>query len=171
MCGFDGFDCLDNRKYRRQLELQYSHCRYIAEWFNTWSNLPFLLIGFSRLWLEDGNTRLPAELVLLYQLYIGAGIASGIHHAVMFPFSILVDWVPISCSIILLLYYAFAYNNPIWLCLTLSTWVKLLIALTMLWNDHVYTTIPVPFGHCFWHILAAFSIDASYQDFLAYGKF
>ena len=38
------------------------------------------------------------------------------------------------------------------------------MAFLCLLADHVWTPIPVPWGHAFWHVLAAIAFDALIQD-------
>lgn len=137
--------------YARKLEQPYTHSLYILEFWNTLSNLPFVLIGISRL-LE--GTLLPG----FYCLYILAGLCSATHHAISFRGSLILDWIPISLSLFGIFWY------QIWMAITISTATKVLMALMALAVDHIWTPMHVPYGHVVWHILAAFSVDSLYQD-------
>lgn len=151
------------RRFERKLEPAFQVTPWIAEFYNTLSNLPFLLIGlwrYNELALLD-ETVLVEQLRFLYALYIACGVCSAIHHATTPRWTILIDWIPISTSILLILKFHFVVYFGV------VSWFKLGLAMAMLVNDHVYTTVNVPWGHCFWHVLAAFSIDACYQDALS----
>lgn len=138
----------------RRGEEPFKHSRWICETWNTWSNLAFILIGLARLW--EGTPD-----VTLYVLFIGLGIASGIHHAVQWKYSILIDYVPIILSLL------YALHNNMLLSISLGTGVKLVIALLVLFADHSTHLIPVPWGHVMWHLLAAFSLDTAYQEHIS----
>ncbi len=139
----------------RQLERPfYSISPWIAEFWCTLSNLPFILIGGLRLW--EGT-----EIPLFYWLFLGAGFCSSFHHASCptWSWTIVIDWLPISVSILLGL-----YEGVFWTVQSV-TLLKVAIAFLILLTDHWYTPVPVPWGHSFWHILAAFAFDEVYQDF------
>jgi len=142
------------QKYERKLEKFYQVSGYIAEFWNTISNLPFIVIGLLRLSQTSSN-----EVEILYILYVFAGIASAIHHATPWKWTILIDWIPISLSGLLILYHyqMFSYFTSV-------TLFKLSLAFFVLITDHVYTKIPVPWGHVCWHLLASLAIDSAYQD-------
>jgi dihydroceramidase len=138
-------------QFERQREEFYQVVPYIAEFWNTVSNLPFILIGLYR--LKNGTS-----LGLLYVLYALAGVCSGIHHATTPKWTIIIDWIPIASTIVIVLHYG------MWRFLSMNSVGKLSIALTALVLDHVWTPLPVPWGHVLWHLLAAWSIDAAYQE-------
>jgi len=137
--------------FRRKLEPFYTHSPFIAEFWNTISNAPFIIFGGMRLW--EGTS-----MSGFYVLMILCGICSGIHHARDFRYSILLDWTPITISILGILRY------KIYEYITLTTWTKLTMATSFLIMDHVWTPIPIPFGHVLWHISAAFAVDSMFQD-------
>lgn len=133
-------------------EKHYATSHYIMEYWNTLSNLPFIIIGFLRLF--EGH------LFDLYLLYILAGFCSGFHHAYPMKYSIVIDWIPIASSMVLMCVHGVIFH------ITFVTWFKVLLALLSLFMDHVFRIVPVPWGHVLWHILAALAIDDVYQDFL-----
>ena len=137
--------------YPRKLEKQYKISRYIAEFWNTISNSPFIIIGILRL-IE--GTYFDYE----YKLMICAGICSGFHHATTYKYTIIVDWIPILFSIVNM------YQESLYLYISYATYFQMCLALFVLITDHVYTYIPVPWGHVFWHVLASFAVDSAYQS-------
>jgi hypothetical protein len=152
-------------KYTRKLEPLYEKSRYIAEYYNTLSNLPLIIIGLLRL-CELKSIGLLSNsdhnvMVIFYISYTLCGTCSFIHHGLYFKWSILIDYIPIVFSIINM------YNNIFLISyISYTSYIKLLIAFLVLITDHIYTLIPVPFGHSLWHILISFSLDSSYQDIL-----
>lgn len=136
---------------RRQLESLHTHSTYIAEFYNTLSNLPFIILGLVRLYCGT-------KLAVLNVLLVAAGICSGIHHCFIFRGSIILDWIPIASSIIYIVYY------QLYMLLSAASIIKGLIALAVLYVDHEYTIVPVPFGHVAWHLLAAFAVDSAYAE-------
>lgn len=145
------------RHYERKLEQFHTHTPWIAEFWNTVSNLPFILIGIIRLETQSKDPKWfnSCPLQLQYQLMIFTGICSAIHHATTQKWTIIVDWIPIAFSILLNLNYLSYAELPEILIL--------LVALIWLLIDHVVTPMPVPWGHVVWHIMAAYSVDAFYQ--------
>ena len=137
---------------RRKLETFYTHSPHITEFFNTISNLPFILFGLTHL-IE--GTRIPG----FYTLMILCGVCSGIHHARDFPYSIVLDWTPITLSLYGIWYY------KVYACLTWVTFVKLLLAGFILVTDHIWTPITVPFGHVLWHVSASLVLDSLYIEY------
>jgi hypothetical protein len=138
--------------FPRKLEKFYTHSMHIAEFWNTLSNIPFVLIGIYRLW--QGT-----PLTLLYFLYTMAGVCSGFHHASPHKWTIIIDWIPIATSVVIV------YSTGVLWSISISTMFWIMLAFATLINDHVYTSIPVPWGHVLWHLLAAYSIDRAYQDY------
>jgi len=126
------------------------------EHWNTVSNVPFLVIGLLRLWSPLGQEK---TLRQLYVFYVLAGVCSGIHHAIDFPGSIVLDWMPISYSLLLW------YRYDVVFYLSAATWAQLGLALGILLVDHLGPVVPVPWGHVLWHITAALAVDAAYQDY------
>jgi hypothetical protein len=155
----DGFD--------RPLEQPlYGVSSYVAEWWNTVSNLPFVIIGISRLvQMHLMALRPPTLMFVLYALYTCAGVFSAIHHAAPATRrrrTILLDWTPISAQLIILTCTSigwFVLGNA-----TAASWLKLGIALLALAADHLCLITPAPWGHCHWHALASFAIDCLYAD-------
>ena len=152
-------------QFQRKKEEPYTFCRWIGETYNTLTNLPFIIIGIYRLYLSDDELQCPT-LVLLYQLAVLAGICSAIHHCCAHipnnHWSIYVDWLPIASSI-LVLQYNYGFLQLIHL-LSFTSIVLVCIAFALLVSDHIFTPLPVPIGHCLWHISAAIAIDLVYQD-------
>jgi len=146
------------KQWARKHEAHYKTTRFICEFWNTISNLVFVVIGFMRLADEDLYLYYD-ELVVLYTLFTLAGFCSGIHHALNFKYTIFIDWLPIASSIMYLL-----YNNHLLEYITLVSWFKIVLAFVVLTTDHIWTPINVPWGHVFWHILIGFAIDSAYQD-------
>lgn len=149
---------------QRKLEPFYQVTPFIAEFWNTLSNAPFVIIGLWRLYELSEIDVWPIglhhidRLILLYWLYVFCGICSGIHHATSARWTIVIDWIPITLSIISNLYFG------LWMHVGFVSAFQVLIALLVLGTDHVWTPINVPWGHCMWHILAAYAIDSCYQD-------
>lgn len=133
-----------------------------GEFWNTISNLPFVIIGLMRL----TQYRHP-EAKLLYILFVAIGVCSGLHHACPPGFrhlSLILDYIPIVAS----LYHGW-FIIPF---VSQVTWFKVGLALLVLVIDHLspFLTrsgkplVDVPFGHVFWHILAAFAVDSAYSE-------
>lgn len=137
--------------FARRRERYFSNSKYVAEFYNTISNLPFILIGLVRLYEKT-------ELVTLYWLMISAGIASGIHHMMVQKWTIILDWIPIVLSIVVL------FKMSVFHLISYGSWMQVIIAVLVLYADHVHQLMPVPWGHVCWHLLAALAIDNTYQD-------
>ncbi len=135
-------------EFERKPEQFFTHTKWIAEFWNTLSNLPFILIGFIRLECDT-------QLKFNYQLMIFTGICSVIHHATTQKWTLIIDWIPILISLVVNLNYLSYAEMPEMLIL--------LVAFVWLLIDHIATPVPVPWGHVIWHILAAYSIDIFYQ--------
>jgi len=153
------------QRCQRKKEKPYTHCRWIGESYNTLTNLPFIVCGLYRLYGSSGHPLNPT-LTLLYYLAILAGICSAIHHACAHipnnRWSIYVDWLPIASSIFVL-----EYNYGLMALLgmlSFSTVILVCISFALLLSDHLYTPLPVPIGHCLWHICAACAMDGVYQN-------
>ena len=149
-----------SRRFARKLEQPlFWHCPCVAEFYNTLSNFPFIVIGLLRLYNYDALTEFPSEpLEKLYWMMVAAGIGSAIHHATVPSWTIVIDWVPILASSGYCLYLGVL---PFISC---TTWFKIGLSFLVLFDDHIITRIPVPWGHVMWHVLAAFSVDSIYQD-------
>lgn len=142
-------------KYERKLETFYHISPYIAEFWNTLTNLPFILIGLYSLF----NYNLDWNLKIAYSLLIMCGIGSGIHHASPHKWTIIIDWLPISCSILFVLWSGIIYS------MSFTSLVYSMIAFSVLITDHICTPISVPWGHCLWHILASIAVNSIYSDY------
>lgn len=123
----------------------------LAEPMCTLSNLWFVLLGLTRLWMIG-------EWHTGYVLLVAAGFCSAYHHATYPRWTIVIDWVPISLS----LAYVW-YGGVLWAA-TLATWLKIISALAFLVEDHVTKLLPVPWAHTIWHILASWAVDDLYWD-------
>lgn len=143
--------------FERKRECLYTHSNNIAEWWNTISNIPFIVFGIMGVMSVSTN-----DLTILYILMIAAGFASGIHHAMNYYWTILLDWFPITLSIM------FWIQFNVFSALTMTTWFMLLLSFTVLLNDHVVTTVPVPWGHVMWHVFISFSVVSAYKDYEYY---
>lgn len=90
---------LDLGRFERRLELPFGAIvPWIAEFYNTVSNAPFVLLSLLRL-LEGDNS---PDIHHAYILLALVGIGSGIHHATTPKWTIVIDWIPI----LLLLHFA-----------------------------------------------------------------
>jgi hypothetical protein len=145
----------------RKHEQHYSNNKYICEYYNTISNLIFIILGIIR--LCQTNVQNFNEIFNLYLLFILAGICSGFHHMFNFKWTIIIDWIPITLSIIYLL-----VNHQLISLINYASWFKLILAFSILFIDNMTRLIHVPWGHVFWHILAGLSIDSVYNDILIY---
>ena len=97
---------------------------------------------------------------LFYWLFTCAGVCSAYHHSSPHSWTIVIDWLPISISILLGLYEGIFWTvQPV-------TLFKVSFAFSVLLADHWWTPTPVPWGHVMWHLLAAYSFDEVYQDFI-----
>ena len=136
-------------------EAHYTHSRYVAEWWNTLSNLPFVAIGLARLYAGT-------PLVLLYTLFTAAGVCSAFHHARPDHWTLVVDWVPIALSAVVC-----TWNGVVWAASS-ATLFKVALAFAVLVCDNTFAwPMPVPWGHVMWHVLAAYSIDSVYCDYVS----
>ncbi len=133
-----------------------------GELWNTVSNLPFVILGLIRLASVDHP-----DGKRLYALFVAIGVCSGLHHACPPGWrcsSLVLDYIPIVAS----LYYG-AFIVPL---VNVASWVKVALALIVLLVDHLSPfwfeigrpLVPVPFGHAFWHVLAALAIDSAYAE-------
>jgi hypothetical protein len=159
---------LDVGSWARKLEPDlYGHSGYVAEWWNTISNILFVAIGVLRYREAIANKtwaqkRAPKGYVLprLWLLFAAAGVCSAFHHSQRMRWTIIVDWIPIAASAILLvLGHRYLLHRVSW-----AAWFGLAFALAVLTTDHVCTILPPPWGHMLWHVSAAFSIAQAYRD-------
>jgi len=151
------------KMFLRKLESPYTHCSHIHEFFNTISNLFFIVIGIIR--LCDQQIYDNPHMFNLYVLYTMAGFCSGFHHMKNYRLTIVIDWIPIGCSILYLTNNLFLLSH-----ISLVSYIKLFTALFVLATDHIFHRINTPWGHVFWHILASFSIDSAYMDIIQITK-
>lgn len=133
-----------------------------GELWNTVSNLPFVVLGLLRLaTVRDPHGR------RMYTLFVAIGICSALHHACPPGWrrsSLVLDYIPIVTS----LYYGVSIVPLV----SAASWAKVVLALVVVLVDHLsplYTAsgnplVPVPFGHAFWHVLAALAVDSAYAD-------
>jgi len=153
-------------KYEREFEQRYSHTKYIVEFYNTISNLPFILIGLYRLgWLYNNpefslNTNMN-HIYILYSLCICAGLCSAYHHMNLTKKTIIIDWIPLLFTAVYLL-----YNSYLLTVLTIPSLIAVSTAFTVLLLDHTTKIFPSPIGHVMWHLLAALAVDMTYMDIL-----
>lgn len=153
------------KKWKRKPELPfYGRHEWIAEYWNSLSNIPFIVIGLLR-WqviaLDDGPGSYEKNIVaVLYLLYTLAGVCSLIHHAIRWRWSIVIDWIPIAASIGYILVHRDVLFHHMHFIISV---LDIAFALFILIVDHVRTIIPVPWGHVMWHIVAAFVLDSVYQ--------
>lgn len=137
--------------YERRLEPFFQISNYIAEFWNTISNIPFIMIGLLRLY---EGTVLPE----FYITMVFIGIGSGIHHATTPKWTVIIDWIPILISLCMIYYYNMIY------IISFAVWFEIILAGLILYADHIHHLMPVPWGHVCWHLLASFAIDSAYQS-------
>jgi hypothetical protein len=143
-----------NRKY----EAPYKTSKFICEFWNTISSLPFIIIGILRL-IDENLYLYSDELVILYLFFVFAGIFGFIHHMSNFKYTILLDSIPLISSFIYIFYNDYLFNY-----ITLITWFKIFLAFCVFITDHLCSCINTPWGHVFWHLLITFALDSAYQD-------
>ena len=144
------------RMVTRHPEAAFTHSRWIHEWFCTWSNVWFVVLGAFRLADTQADER---ELIVLYALLVLAGVCSAVHHATVTPLTLILDWIPIASSVVLCLWwgvYLHARASTVAACSATLLWVVV---------DHVHPVMPIPWGHVIWHMSAAWAADALYSDF------
>jgi hypothetical protein len=176
--------------WERKFELPlYSWTPWVAEWYNTTSNLLFIVFGVSKCWemtrllrqmakrdaakdnpKQPGGLNNPDRLenfirvmIRLWVLMIVSGACSAFHHATdpyTMKWTIIIDWIPILSTIV----YIIFYHPYLVKCISMTTCVAIGFSLAFLGVDHVYTPVPVPWGHVTWHLLAACSISMAYND-------
>lgn len=153
-------------KFReRRLEPFFQNSNYVAEFWNTISNFPFMIIAILRL-IESHNppyiNQSQPDLSKIGQAYtylFFVGLGSSIHHATTPKWTIIIDWIPILGFI-----YHIITTFDLYL-LSNTVIFELFLSLTVLFIDHSTDIIPVPWGHVFWHPLAAISLDSMIQNF------
>lgn len=139
-------------RFERRPEPQYAVSPYVAEWWNTLSNFPFVLVGLLR--LRGPLSPLARQLYVCYTL---AGVCSAFHHAAPFAWrwTLWVDWAPIATAL------AWATWHRAWSHLSAATVCQLGLALLVGALDHTVRLMPVPWGHVCWHLLAALAVNAA----------
>lgn len=143
-------------KYERKLEPFFKVTHYIAEFWNTISNFPFIIIGLLRLWEQYPGKE---EFVdTAYQILILIGIGSSIHHATTPKWTIIVDWIPIVIG----LYYI--YSLELIQYISAAVYFEVGLATSVLIIDHTTNLIPVPWAHTFWHLLITLAFDSFLQS-------
>lgn len=138
---------------KRQPEPYFTHSPMIAEWYNTWSNLGFVLCGLYGLQFYSTIEAKTMSLCLVL-----CGLCSMIHHALAdYEMFIILDLMPIVIS----LYYAYQFE----LVQALSGFEGFCIgaALGLLLMDHAGPLLIPPWGHVLWHLAAAGAAFVSYQ--------
>ena len=136
---------------------------FIAEFWKTISNLPFVILGLYHLISFSLNT----NLKVVYSLLIIAGFFSAFHHATNYKcalcsreitWTLIIDWVPILSSIIYIIitkminYFSF------------YSWIFIGVSVLWLLIDNAFAPFK-HWGHCIWHILIAFAISNAYTDY------
>ncbi len=127
---------------------------FINEFWNTLSNAPFIIIALLRLSEEP-------FIPMVHDAYfylILIGIGSSVHHATTPKWTIIIDWIPILWALY------FSVTSGLWQAWSWCVLFELGLAFSVLVVDHTTTLIPVPWGHVFWHVLAAFAIEAFLQN-------
>ena len=137
--------CHSLKEFERKRETFYANSPYIAEFYNTLSNLPFIIFGLSRLLFSN------VEDPYLWYFLISFGVCSGIHHCFVFRGSIIVDYIPIVLANMYIYVYYLYY-------LDINDFVHLILPLFILITDHLGPIMPVPWGHVCWHLLASCTI-------------
>lgn len=176
-----GCRCLGRFKRRPEVPFRV-HCRYIAEFWNTVSNAGFLsgavvcLVVLFRQTLTLSTAPLieikgpvgPDTLATLIVLLFMAGICSAIHHSLCDRYdsaTLVLDWLPIASSIFLILFCTHDVFQC-WLALSYRSVFLLILAISVLLQDHVLKLGKPPWGHVAWHILAANAVTSAYLDFI-----
>ena len=143
-------------KFReRRLEPFFKDSNYVAEFWNTISNFPFMIIAVLR--LIESNSQSEIGQAYTYLFFVGLG--SSIHHATTPKWTIIIDWIPILGFI-----YHIVTTFDLYL-LSYTVIFELFLSVFVLFIDHSTDIIPVPWGHVFWHPLAAISLDSMIQNF------
>ena len=136
---------------------------YIAEFWKTISNLPFIVLGTYHLILYSSDT----NLRVVYSLLILAGIFSAFHHATNYKcmmcsheitWTLIIDWIPILFSAIYIIVTRMIFTFG------LGSWIFIGISIVWLLIDNVFAPL-AHWGLCIWHILIAFAISNAYEDY------
>ena len=160
--------------FKRRHERYHTYSPYIAESWNTFSNIAFV---WGAAFLSDDAQFAGAVLVahetrkLLVALMAMIGICSGIHHALCDRYdryTLVLDWIPIVASMITLSSVdtaAVGFFGPT----SMSTFIVCGVALAFLITDHVCHVLPPPIGHVIWHVTAALGMTMLYWDWFTFG--
>lgn len=136
---------------------------FIAEFWKTISNLPFVILGLYHLILYSLNV----NLKVVYSLLIIAGFSSAFHHATNYKcalcskeitWTLIIDWIPILTSVIYIVITKM-FNS-----FTTSSWIFIAVSILWLFIDNIFAPFK-HWGHCVWHILIAFAISNAYEDY------
>jgi hypothetical protein len=157
------------------------HCRpYFVEFWNTVSNLAFIVAGAAMKWIFSSIEYSPHPHQPAFDLYanllIMQGICSAIHHAAPLPwrvYTIYVDWF----TIVGLMWWMATTtvsiqhpDSPPIFYMTLRSITCWFVALTVLIYDHLAKPKPVPWMvsccaplsapplHTLWHVFAAVAL-------------
>lgn len=137
---------------------------FIAEFWKTVSNLPFVILGLYHLILCSLDT----NLKIVYSLLILAGLSSAFHHATNYKctmcsremtWTLIIDWIPILASGIYIIITKMINSFSI------DSWIFIGISLSWLIIDNTFAPFK-HWGHCIWHILIAFAISHAYEDYM-----
>lgn len=122
-------------------EEKYLHSDYIAEYYNTWTSLAFVIIAIAQFWLScDFETTLPRTGIrVIWVLLLIVGVCSGIYHSTLSLAGQLLDEVSITW--VVLSVYAFMYPKTsvlsfwpvykrrwVWACF----WLNIAISFTLI---------------------------------------
>ena len=154
--------------FARKPELPYyEYSSWIAEFWNTTSNIIFFVLGMARYYdsrqtnmKRRANPQKPNPMPTLWLLMAAAGVCSAFHHSQTMRWTIVVDWIPIGGNIL----YVLVYHRYLLNYVSVAAWCGFAFAMSMLVVDHVATLLPVPWGHVMWHVAAAYSITSAFQD-------
>lgn len=136
---------------------------FIAEFWKTISNLPFIILGLYHL-LHDS---LNSKLKVVYSLLVCAGFCSAFHHATNYEcilcskkitWTLIIDWIPILTSAVYICVTKMINS------FTINSWIFLGISILWLFIDNVFAPLK-HWGHCIWHVLIAFAISHAYEDY------
>jgi hypothetical protein len=152
---------LGPQSYSRHREPFYTRSMFVAEYLNTWSNAFFILLAIAR--LKEELIQQSPLLVQLHYMMIAIGIGSAIHHGLPYRWTLIFDYVPIGYAL-----YQVFWCHSLYLYFSYASWLKALLSVGVLVDDHIYRRIPNPWGHVMWHVLAAFTMDSAFQDVLFY---
>ena len=155
-------------RLERKLEPDlWSHSPYIAEFWNTVSNVLFIALGLLRYW-ECRNHMIASErgyaMPRLWLMFALSGLCSAFHHSQRITGTIVIDWVPIVAQGA----YVAKWHPHLLRWVSPASWFGTALAFAILAVDHVYVLLPPPWGHSKWHIAAAYAFSAVYVDMSRY---